>query len=282
MDGEVFTPRPPEVGFARAGLNPPAAYYVNENATLVIDTWSSTAPAALTITAEVLTADGQITLSSWSHTPNTNRTRATSRFPLIEGFLLSVIVDATGLAYRRGHTWCMVSIQRGEAATGVAEAVLIADYITDTRRLAWPVDVLSRPTDGLGLISSVAGSDPAAGAEWSITVPAGARWRVLGVIATLTTSATVASRIATLVVDDGTNWLYNSAAQTAQGASQYVVYCWGAALPSAATAGGVSNNPLPTGLDLAPGYRLRSSTANLQVGDDWSAPRALVQEWVEP
>lgn len=282
MGDELFTTRPPAVGYAERGVPPPAPLYIGPGEALVVDTWSSTAPVALSIVARILTPEGQVHTSRWDHLPNTNRTRATTYQDLAEGFLLSVTVDATAAAYRRGHCWCQVGIQIGSGATGVPHAQLISDYVTGTARLAWPGGQIRSSVEGPGLLCSVAGADPAAGAEFSVTVPTGARWRLVGTVATLVTDATVASRVVSLIVDDGATAVYRAAAQTAQTASLTVIYSFGAGLPSAATAGGVSVNPLPEQLDLASGYRIRSLTAAIVAGDNWGAPQLLVEEWIGP
>jgi hypothetical protein len=114
-----------------------------------------------------------------------------------------------------------------------------------------------------------------------VTVPTGARWRLVGLLATLVTDATASTRTVSLIIDDGTTALYRAAAQTGQTASLTVVYSFGAGLPSAAAAGGVSINPLAETLPLAAGYRVRTLTTNLAGGDNWSAPQLLIEEWIQ-
>ncbi len=282
MSDEIFTTRAPAVSYAERGVPPPAPLYIGPNETLVVNTWSSTAPAALAIVARVLTPEGQIHTSRWSHTPSTSRTQATTYHRLPEGCLLSLVVDANGAAYRRGHCWCQVGIQIGEGATGVPHAQLISDYVTGTARLAWPGGQLRSSVEGPGLISTVTGTNPVAGAEFTMTVPTGARWRLVSVYGYLTTNATVANRTVHLIVDNGSTSVCYVAAQTAQTASQDIEYTFGATLPSVATTAAASVNPLPEQLHLVAAYRIRTFTTNLQAGDDWGAPRVLVEEWIEP
>lgn len=282
MSSDLFTTRAPEVPLGAPVFTPPLSRYVDEDDTLVVDSWSSTSPAPLVITAVVVTPQGQVQTLSWTHTQNSNRTRATNYFPLAEGFLLSVIVDAMGLAYNRGQCWCTVGLQLGSGSVCVPHSQLIADYITGAARLAWPGGIIRSAPEGPGLISSVAGNDPAAGAEISVTVPTGARWRLVGLLATLVTDATVANRTVNLVIDDGANAVFRAAAQTAQTASLTVIYSFGASLPSQATAGGVSINPLAEALPLAAGYRIRTVTTNIAGGDNWGAPQLLIEEWIQP
>lgn len=282
MNGELFTTRTPAVGYAERGVPPPAPLYIGPGEHLVVDTWSSTAPAALAIVARVLTPAGQVHTSRWAHTPNTDRTRATTYHALAEGFLLSVAVDATGAACRRGHCWCQVGIQIGSGATGVCHAQLISDYVTGTARLAWPGGQLRSSVEGPGLIRSITGSDPAAGAEISETVPAGARWRLIAMRCTLTTDVTVATRQVTLLVDDGTTVCYSVGATNNHTASIVGYYNAGVVGMLASAASTQQALPLPEQLQLLAGYRLRTSTYALVAGDNWSAPQLLVEEWIEP
>lgn len=122
------------------------------------------------------------------------------------------------------------------------------------------------------IVSLVA--NPAAGADWSQSVPAGHLWQLLGVTATLTTSAAVANRAVALVLGDGTNPFLTIPAPAVQAASLAGVYSW------AGEGGGYAVGvrqlaPLP-GLTLPPAWTLGSSTLLVDVGDQWSAVRLLL------
>jgi hypothetical protein len=282
MSSGPFTPRPPEAGFGAAGIPPPAALYIGPDESLVVYTWSSAAPQALTITARVLTLAGLIQTASWTHTPNTDRSLATTRQALAEGFLLSLIVGAHASTYRRGQCWCQIDLQRGEGAAGVVVAELISDYITGTSQLSWPDGQIHQSTERPGLVRSVTGTDPAAGAEITQTVPTGARWRLLGVRAALTTDATAATRQVTLLLDDGTATLFSIPAASSQTASLTYTYNWAPSVPSTPVNALNVWGPLPGDLFLQAGYRIRTSTASFQAGDNWTAPQLLLEEWIEP
>lgn len=128
--------------------------------------------------------------------------------------------------------------------------------------------------------AAVAGADPAAGAEASITVPSGEIWELLSFIVRLVTDATVANRQAQLVIDDGTNILWQSDSPSNQIASQTRDYAAGSGLErqdegiNAAT----KQWALPTGLVLAGGYRIRTLTGGNVAGDNYGIPRALLKK----
>jgi hypothetical protein len=261
---------------------PPAPLYIGPNEHLVVDTWSSTAPAALAIVARVLTPGGEVHTSRWSHTPNTNRSRATTYHALPEGFLLAVIVDATGAAYRRGHCWCQVGIQVGGAATGVPHAQLISDYVTGAARLAWPGGQLRSSVDGPGLVRSVIGADPSAGNEIDGQVPTGARWRLIGALFQLTTDATVADRYVHWILDDGAYRYLESMAYYKQTASTTWKYnVWGLSY-AGSLSDGLYGIPIHLHPLMAAGHRYYTFTTGLQAGDNFGPPTLLVEEWIEP
>ena len=282
MGDSVFTPRSPEVRYAAAGVGPPSALYIFREDQLVIDTWSSTAPGAIHIKARVLTPEGRIQTSAWTHMPNSDRSQATTYHDLGEGFLLGVMVLAPGLAYRRGHCWCLATLQRGRGAVGLLEHVLIADYVTQTGRLVWPGGQIRSSVEGPGLIRSVAGADPAAGAEVLVTVPTRARWRPHSIRFVLVTDNTAVNREADLVIDDGATTLLIIEPPALQGASATRGYNYGADFPSQVALTQEFLIPLPVGLILLAGYRIRTVTTNIQAADNYGAPQVLVEEWIEP
>lgn len=132
-------------------------------------------------------------------------------------------------------------------------------------------------------VTSVTGADPAAGSEWSITVPTGERWNLLAVTVQCVQGATQTPQHR-LIIDDGTNILLEIGAgggidQTISSTAQ-VTWAEGiAAAAHTATAGDeVFTGPLPDGLVLEAGFRLRSSTDGIGANTNFGVPRATVQK----
>ncbi|GIV04115.1 MAG: hypothetical protein KatS3mg015_2945 [Fimbriimonadales bacterium] len=121
-------------------------------------------------------------------------------------------------------------------------------------------------------------TNPSAGSEATVTIPAGSVRRIVSVQFTLVTSATAANRRVVVIVDDGTNELFRVASPTDQTASITGRYSFVPGLGGSPSyqAVAASNNvcilPGPPGLALLPGYRIRTTTNNLQAGDDYAAP----------
>ena len=98
--------------------------------------------------------------------------------------------------------------------------------------------------------------------------------------ATLTTSATVANRRSIFTVDDGTNTIFESASSSIQTASLAWTYSWAATGADKGVADTRVLVMIPPHLMLPAGYRIRTSTVNIQVGDDYSAPVLYVVRYV--
>jgi len=123
------------------------------------------------------------------------------------------------------------------------------------------------------------GTAPAAGAEWEIDVPGAVTWEVLAVTMGFVASVAVANRFPSLVVDNGAisigRFPLYSGAITAGN------------VPAITAAPGLVNSsqstnvmvttPLPK-LIVSAGWRLRSLTVNIDVGDQYGAPVLYVME----
>ena len=137
------------------------------------------------------------------------------------------------------------------------------------------VPTLLRPT-----FTSTTGTNPAANAEISQTVPAGKFWLLMSVSVSLVQGITQTPQ-PVLIVDDGTNVLFESfGASSAQNSSITTQYTWAPNLPL--TAGGaatVCTAPLPVSLVLGPGYRVRTSTLGIGANTDYGAPQLLYVQY---
>lgn len=127
---------------------------------------------------------------------------------------------------------------------------------------------------------SVTGANPAANAEFTITVPAGERWLLLAVTVAMVQGATQ-TPWPRITIDDGTNVLFAAHSGTAaQAASTTCQHSWivgGPAIgPSGVTTAVVAQGALPPGLVLEAGSRIISITAGLGANSDYGAPRATI------
>lgn len=111
-------------------------------------------------------------------------------------------------------------------------------------------------------------ANPAAGAD--INIPIGGTPRsIVALTATLVTSATVANRFPSLVVTDSLGHiLAESSTPNAQAASVTQSWCWAVGAPVIITAPFLM--PWPAGLIVPVNGIIKTVTAGIQVGDQWS------------
>jgi hypothetical protein len=157
-------------------------------------------------------------------TPATDRTASSVVVGIGDGWLLNAQAIVSTGSPLTGQCFARLSVVHG--LTSVAEELfsLGADYVTSKQPMSYPGSGVLDSTDGAGAIRSITGTNPAAGAEISETVPAGARWEFLAMFFVLVTSATVASRLLTALFDDGANTLIQAEADSSQAASGTVSY----------------------------------------------------------
>lgn len=140
-------------------------------------------------------------------------------------------------------------------------------------------------TEGPGHRKSVTGTDPAAGNDIVETVPDNARWRIISFDARFITDATSTNRNVRLIIDDGSgNNLVRSPIPDPIGATQDNTFNYfeNAPITPAGAVAGIYNAPLPNDNVMFQGWRIVTSTANIQAGDNWGAPTLGVEEWLDP
>lgn len=121
---------------------------------------------------------------------------------------------------------------------------------------------------------------PAAGAQWSVKIPAGVQWRISMGYALFTTDATVANRTvgAQITVENTTVW--QVAAPGTQAASNAFPYNFQSE-QGVGTAGSTAfsavlplpNTPMPDGAVLS------SQVTNMDAGDQWSVIALYIEEY---
>jgi hypothetical protein len=203
-------------------------------------------------------------------------------FTLGEGFLLSATcVNSTLIVNEPNRYFSTLVIQRDTPESGSNHWQLFSDSITGSHFPTWPYGRNIMSHDAAPRLRSITGTTPGAGLELLESVPSNARWRFLYATAILTTSATVANRFPTILLDDGINLFYrwNSGAAIPASAAIRIVF----APVNLAGASDLSINTIfiPDNLFMSQGYRFRTVTTALQAGDQWSSLQYLVQEWID-
>jgi hypothetical protein len=260
----------------------PLATYLTGEDQLRLTVLNGAASVRVQLSGRFLNSEGRIVSFAHDVLPATDRTASTLTRALGAGWLLEASVRAIVGTPLIGQCFAILSIVRGSTGAIVDLSTLAAGYVTAVQRLAWPGSPIQSSLEGAGALRSITGATPGAGAEISETVPTGARWDLLAVQFTLTSSATVATRSVFLRLDDGTNDVFRADANFAHVASTVGVYNFGQGLvtPLAAHIGGLLAG-LPINIRLGAAFRWRTLTSSIQVGDQYSAVQYLVREWIE-
>lgn len=258
-----------------------AAYLTGEDA-LRVTVFNAAPGVTVTITGRMLPF-GQMRSSPFTQTltPATDRSSSTVTFPLGDGWLVNAQAIVSGGTPALGQTFVRLSIVRGLMAGAVELFTLCAGYVSTKQPISFPGSPVGSTLDGPGVLRSIVGTNPAAGAESTETVPTGARWQILSWIASLVASATVATRQLEWVATNGAQTFLLSPAQTSQAASTTRNYM-AAAVGAAQTAvNGRLQVILPPIVVLTAGFQFGSFTTSIQVDDDWGAPTYNVLEWLD-
>ncbi len=248
---------------------------------LVVRLYNSLASATFKVVARVLDSSGVLRVVEQTLTTTSDRTQQVTRLRIPSGYLVSAAVIATAQTPRRGQAWAVISLESTMPDGDLALMPLAQGYVTADSALLWPGRGYGDSVEGPGILLSVAGTNPAAGAEITETVPANARWYLRALRATLVTDATVATRTVNFIIDDGTTTLVLLASAPTQAASLTYNYNVRYAGFSSGLIGTDNFIPSPFELVLFQGWRFRTSTTNLQAGDNWGAPQMEVEEWIE-
>ncbi len=273
--------RPDPTGFTRKGIAPGAFSYVTRDDRLYLRARNSVTGAVVRVSGRLHQPDGDIHEFTYLHTPGTDRSVSIEAFEIGEGYLVGLALDVETGTVRRGQCFVELGLLRGITAAASVRQVLGRDYVTNDDAWGWPGAPNKSSLHGPGVMLSITGSDPAAGAEISDAVPTNARWKPYLWRANFVADATVENRFAHLAIDDGTLILWRGDGFAAQTASQNRDYNYAAGSHHQnANAEGDLQGLLPD-VQLAAGFNLLTVTTDIQAGDNWGAPQILVEEWIE-
>jgi hypothetical protein len=266
--------------FAYGGWSSPL--YVRGEDNFRCAVFNEAAGVTVAIALRIKTPAGEIIPFVQTLAPATNRTASTLVFGLTEGVLLSADAIVTAGAPVNGQTFVFLQLCRG--LTGAIQRVLTfaQGYITANDSLFFPNDTYLDSLSGPGFQRTVQQANPAAGVDWTVTVPAGVRWQLQSIFAVLTTSAAAANRLPRIQIDDGVNVIFAVPAAVNETASLAWLNSWGAGAGAGAF---VDPNAialaLPNDLYLLAGWRVRVVTANIQAADQWSQINLAVRSWID-
>jgi hypothetical protein len=259
------------------GVRAPHPFLVTGEDRLRLTVRNGAAGVTVTLSGRFLTIEGEVRPLLYALTPTTDLVASTLDFALGDGWILNLTARASAGTPQIGDTNIVVDVIRGSGAAAIILGTLIAAFVTDAVPAAWPGSLVAASGDSEGTLDAIAGADPAAGAEWSIVVPAGARWRVRSVTAVLVASAAVANREPSIVFTADGLVVASVPSGVAHVASQTRRYSWfPSAFRGAAAASLDLAVPIPA-LELRGGDTITSVTTAIDVGDNWGAPVVYVE-----
>ena len=129
---DTSKPTPVDTAPLHPQLVAPSLAYLTGEDVIRIVSWNSLAGVKLTLLLRVLLANGVIQTIPVFHTPNTDRSAASTDANPIEGWLLGASVFASSGTPMRGQTFVALRLARGQGA-GATESVTIAtDALLDS------------------------------------------------------------------------------------------------------------------------------------------------------
>jgi len=210
------------------------------------------------------------------HTTSSDRAMRTTEIRLPD-FPIAITIDEPAGGVRRGQIWCRGSLLLG----GFPVYQYFAQYLTDENHPFWPPGLFEDNLAPPGFLRRETVS-PTAGSEISFSVPTNARWRIHSLRYKFVTDATITTRRINIIVDDGVNtliWLPCKVTQ-AESLIRYYNFVPGDIDETAFTNTEIRAS-LPNPLILFQGWRIRTSTTNLQAGDAFSGVNLVIEEWLE-
>lgn len=222
----------------------------------------------------ILLASGKIQRAARTISGTSGAT-ANGQWPLQKGLLLYVQVQST-TSHQFGRCFAFVELRKGTLGGSVAPTPyrsLIQDYVSIFGNPTWPPTSNNMTPDRQADIV-ITGTNPAAGAAFTYTVPDYTRLFIQSIRFDLVTDGNAATRSARiLVVDSSSNDLFRAISNVSHTLSTTKSYYFGAAYPIRDnTLASQVIEPLPF-IDIVKGMKLSISPNNMQVGDQISAIR---------
>ena len=139
-----------------------------------------TASAAVTVmfTVRFLDEKGELQVFNYTVSALATRVTATRDVAVGRGFLLNLAAFVQTGTPQLNQVYAQVYIMRGAGGATVMMGQLLGQYITAQQPAAWPGSLIAPSTDGAGALVVDTVAEPAAGDDWSATVPTGALWSI--------------------------------------------------------------------------------------------------------
>lgn len=254
---------------------------VSKNDRILVRSWNTLAGSTFVVRARILNRKGEIEPQDFTEGPTSDQLLTSDSFGLSDGILVGLTVRPT-VDTKRGETYCEIRLGLGSTATFFDEYRLCRGYVAVEGGPKWPFGIDEPAVAGRGFLRSITGTNPAAGSEIQETVGSNLVQKLLSLRASLVLDTNTPTRFPTLRLDDGTTVYFDSGTTTGHGANASLQFHWFPGAPVNVNSANHITLPLSNNRLLKETFRINTEVTNLQVGDDWSAPQYLVEEWLEP
>jgi len=234
---------------------------------------SSRSTVASTINIVGATREG---LFKFSHLTVPGSTTLKERFNIPDLPIWVSVVDKIE-DIKKGHVYTHVDL----AINSDTIQALTAGYVYSKHSLTWPMSNIEPSDPTPGAVVATNATNPAAGAEWNITVPDGEMWRIMAIRFNLVTSATVANRRVHVSLEVGGAPAFELISSVDQAASLTRAYT----CQAVGGAGTFSDDndiliAMPDNMLIPGGDIIRTLTTNLQAGDDYGVATITYQRYI--
>lgn len=227
---------------------------------------------AATLTVRGMTSEGVFTLK---HTTTADGLAATSTFRIPDLPIMVTVIDATG-SFEQGQ--CFVSLSL--VANDDILYQLASGLVYRQKAISYPQAPSQDIRPGGGALEYNASTDPAAGANASISVPTTEYWLILRAQVTLVTDATVANRYMNITFGSyaaNFNTLHGYNSQAAGATYIYEMLPRGELYDILVPANQSIGLPYP--MWVPGGKSISTSVTNLQAGDNLSSLKLYVEKF---
>jgi hypothetical protein len=260
------------------------AVYLRNEDTVRLSTFSSSAGLTVSLRGVIVGLGGDPKTFTLDVVTDATRARKSVTARLGPGFVLYGAISVSGGSPNPGDVYATVEALVSDGIAGLPIALLASGSPTTGSAVPFSGQAQAAANVPRATTREITVANPGAGVDWTTTVPAGVLWQVQSIIATMTTSATVANRVLQYTADDSATVVARTATSTNQSASTTGVLSASVGLQNVANFPG-STLFASTGLwsdTLLPAFRIASNTINIQAADQWSAIRIMVSETINP
>lgn len=288
ISGAQFSQQPDEfqvrsassgIKFDYDNVQPILGRYVGVDDFLQLNSAANSGANVITVNVRVLNLDGKIIPFKFTQFTSGGGNTLSNRFQLMEGWILSATVSCSAQPNSQFYCYAQLSLTRTPFSSSDNYDVLCQGFVYQNFPLAFPASPARASTDGAGIITTVTGLAPGAGAEWVQNPPPNTRIRLISVSFLFATSATVANRFITLAIKDGVGVFLQIPILPAQVAGTTVQYEFADSICALNNTNGIVATASPSNLFIPAGFQLASVTQNIQAGDTYAAPRFCFQMW---